>query len=103
MTTIVIGTTPTIIYSFSTVAPSDFVKAEFTIMGHNTVLLTKQMSDATIKENQIMWKLTQKDTLSLGTGSRTMMCNWLTADGTRGASKEESVNVVPNHIKEVMT
>lgn len=103
MTTIVIGTTPTIIYKFNMVSPQDFVKAELTIEGHDSILLTKSMSDAEISDTQLSWKLSQSETLSLGTGSRKMMCNWLTADGTRGASREESVNVVPNHINEVMT
>ena len=106
MTTIVIGTTPTIIYKFSIISPDDLIQAKMTIKGKNsknTILLSKFLSEATIKEDSIEWKLSQAETLSLGVGTRTMMLNWLTADGTRGVSKETIVNATNNHIPEVMT
>lgn len=103
MTTIVIGTTPTIIYKFSIISPNDLIQAKMTIKGKNTILLSKFLSEATIGEDSISWKLSQAETLSLGVGTRTMMLNWLTADGTRGVSKETIVNATNNHIPEVMT
>lgn len=103
MAAIVIGTTPTIIYKFSIVDPQDFIAAELTIKNKNSILLKKELTDATIGEDSISWTLTQEDTLGLGTGSMTMMLNWLTADGTRGVSKETIVNATNNHIPEVMT
>lgn len=103
MTTIVIGTTPTIIYKFRIISPDDLIQAKITIKGKNTILLSKFLSEATIKEDSIEWKLSQAETLSLGVGTRTMMLNWLTADGTRGVSKETIVNATNNHIPEVMT
>lgn len=103
MATIVIGTTPTIIYKFSIVDPQNFIAAEMTIKNKNSILLRKELSDATIGGNTIQWDLTQEETLGLGTGSMTMMLNWLTAGGKRGTSKEINVQVMHNHIEEVMT
>lgn len=103
MTTIVIGTTPTIIYKFRIISPDDLIQAKMTIKGKNTILLSKFLSEATIKEDSIEWKLSQAETLSLGVGTRTMMLNWLTVDGTRGVSPKETINVTNNDIAEVMT
>ena len=103
MAQIVIGTTPTIIYKFSIVDPQDFIAAEMTIKNKNSILLRKELSDATIEGNTISWDLTQAETLSLGVGTRTMMLNWLTADGTRGVSPVTTLNMSSNHIPEVMT
>ena len=103
MTTIVIGTTPTIIYKFSIISPDDLIQAKMTIKGKNTILLSKFLSEATIKKDSIEWKLSQAETLSLGVGTRTMMLNWLTADGTRSVSPKVTVNVDNNDVAEVMT
>ena len=103
MATIVIGTTPTIIYKFSIVNPQDFIAAEMTIKNKNSILLKKELTDAKIRSSSISWTLTQEETLGLGTGSLTMMLNWLTGSGTRGTSKEINVQVMHNHIEEVMT
>ena len=103
MHTIVVGTTPTIQFKFKTISPSDLIQAKMTIKGKNAILLSKFLSEATIGEDNISWKLSQAETLSLGVGTRTMMLNWLTADGTRGVSPKETVNVTDNDIAEVMT
>lgn len=103
MATIVIGTTPTIIYKFRDISPDDLIQAKMTIKGKNTILLSKFLSEATIGEDNISWKLSQAETLSLGVGTRTMMLNWLMADGTRGVSPKETVNVADNDVAEVMT
>ena len=103
MNTIVVGTTPTIQFKFKTISPSDLIQAKMTIKGKNTILLSKFLSEATIGEDNISWKLSQAETLSLGVGTRTMMLNWLTADGTRGVSPKETINVTNNDIAEVMT
>ena len=51
MTTIVIGTTPTIIYKFSVISTDDLIQAKMTIKGKNTILLSKFLSEATIGED----------------------------------------------------
>ena len=104
MVKIVVGTTPTIKYKFSIVDPADFADAILTIKdSRKQEKLRKTLEDATIGTDYIEWTLTQEETLSLGTGSAlSMMLNWLTHGGTRGASAEEAVVVVNNHIREVI-
>ena len=100
---IIIGTTPTITYTFKVVPVSSITKAVFTVKERGVNIIEKTLSDATVGEDTLSWTLTQKETLAIGARSATLMLNWLTADGVRGASKEEVVNGVNNHIREVMT
>lgn len=104
MIKIIIGTTPTIKYKFSIVDPSDFTEAIMTIKDScKTEKLRKTLDEATVGNDYIEWTLTQEETLSLGTGiAFSMMLNWLTNGGVRGASTEESITVVNNHIREVI-
>lgn len=104
MTKIVIGTTPTIKYKFNIVDPADFTEAILTIKdSRKTEKLRKTLDEAAVGTDYIEWTLTQEETLSLGTGSAlSMMLNWLTTGGTRGASAEEAVVAAGNHIREVI-
>ena len=105
MVKIVIGTTPTIKYTFSIVDPADFAEVILTIKdSRKTEKLRKTLDEAMVGSDYIEWTLTQEETLSLGTGSPlSMMLNWLTHGGTRGASAEEAVMAVNNHIREVIS
>ena len=105
MVKIVIGTTPTIKYKFSIVDPADFTEAILTIKdSRKQEKLRKTLDAATVGTDYVEWTLTQEETLNLGTGSPlSMMLNWLTHGGTRGASAEEAVMAVNNHIREVMS
>lgn len=104
MVKIIIGTTPTIKYKFSIVDPADFSEAIMTIKdSRKQEKLRKTLDMATVGADYIEWTLTQEETLSLGTGSAlSMMLNWLTNGGVRGASAEEAVVAVNNHVREVM-
>lgn len=102
MTKIIIGTTPTITYKFKVVAVADITKAILTIKERGTTLIEKDLSDATVGEDTLSWTLTQEETLQLGTKTATMMLNWKTEDGTRGASEEVFIQGSPNHIREVI-
>lgn len=102
MNTIVVGTTPTIQFKFKTIAPSDLAQAKLTIERNNMVIVTKEITDATVSEDTIAWTLSQSETLLIGEGQRDIMLNWLTANGTRGTSAETRVNFIPNHIRAVM-
>lgn len=104
MVKIILGTTPTIKYKFSIVDPADFAEAILTIKdSRKTEKLRKTLDTATVGTDSIEWTLTQEETLSLGTGSAlSMMLNWLTNSGVRGASAEEAVIAVNNHIREVI-
>lgn len=99
---IILGTTPTILFKFETVDPLLFVAAEMTIEGRNGILLTKTLSGAKRTSTQLSWKLTQRETIDLGVGTFTTMCNWLTSDGTRGACLETTLKIIPNHDPTVM-
>ena len=103
MHTIVVGTTPTIQFKFKTIAPSDLAQAKLTIERNNMVIVTKEITDATVSEDAIAWTLSQAETLLIGVGQRDIMLNWLTANGTRGTSAETKINFIPNHIMAVMS
>lgn len=103
MTRIIIGTTPTITYTFKVVPVSSIVKAVLTVKERGVNIIEKDLSDATVGEDTLSWTLTQEETLAIGARAASIMLNWLTADGVRGASKEEIINGVNNHIREVMT
>lgn len=99
---IIIGTTPTITYRFSVVTPSDFDLAILTIKKCGTIIIEKTLSDAEVGENSLSWTLTQEESLMIGISNATMMVNWLTHNGTRGASPEVRVQGIDNHKREVL-
>ena len=103
MTAIVVGTTPTIVYNFKSVAPSDITTAVLTIKKAGSIVLTKDLTDAEVAESSISWTLTQSETLAIGIGDAEMMLNWVTNQGVRGIGKKEMVTFIRNHITEVMT
>ena len=105
MASIIEGTTPTIIYKFKHIEVSDLVVAILTIKKGDSVILMKELPDATVdtEKNRIGWKLTQQESLSIGEGSRKLMLNWKLDDlRTRGGSRETEVVFTGNHIKEVI-
>lgn len=102
MINIIIGTTPTITYTFSLVTPADFASAILTIKRNNNIVVRKELSDAEVGETSVSWTLTQAETLLLGPGQSKMMCNWIKRDGIRGASPEVEIHGVANHISEVI-
>lgn len=103
MTRIIIGTTPTITYTFKVVPVSSIVTAVLTIKQSTGIVLEKTLADATVGTNTLSWTLTQAETLALGMKDGTVMMNWLTADGTRGIGEMCITSMGDNHIKEVMT
>lgn len=102
MTQIIIGTTPTITYTFRTVSVSELSKAILTIKVAGQVILEKTLADAVVGEDSLSWTLTQQETLDIGTRSGKMMLNWLTHSGKRGASEETTIAGIQNHVKEVI-
>ena len=102
MTKIIIGTTPTITYKFKVVDAADITVAILTIKERGTILIELTKSDATVGEDSLSWTLTQEETLQLAGKTATMMLNWKTEDGTRGASEEVFIQGAPNHIREVI-
>lgn len=102
MTQIIIGTTPTITYTLKIVPVNSIVKAVLTVKERGVNIIEKDLTDATVGDDTLSWTLTQEETLQLGTKTATMMLNWKTEDGTRGASKEEVITGVNNHVREVI-
>ena len=102
MTKIIIGTTPTITYKFKVVDVSEITVAILTIKERGVNIIELNLSDATVGEDSLSWTLTQEETLQLGAKTATMMLNWKTEDGTRGASEQVFVTGGDNHIREVI-
>lgn len=102
MSRIILGTTPTIKYSFNTVDTAEIVTAILTIKRGGTILLRKDLDEATVEEGVLSWKLAQADTIRIGAADAKMMLNWVTRDGTRGASAERDIKITDNHIPEVI-
>ena len=102
MTRIIIGTTPTITYTFKVVPVSSITKAVLTVKERGENIIEKDLSDATVGEDTLSWTLTQEETLQLAGKTATMMLNWKTEDGTRGASEQVFVTGGDNHIREVI-
>ena len=103
MTKIIIGTTPTITYKFKVVDVADITVAILTIKERGVNIIELNLSCATVGEDSLSWTLTQEETLQLGANKTcTMMLNWKTEDGTRGASEEVFITGANNHIREVI-
>jgi hypothetical protein len=102
MTTIVIGTTPTITYTFKVVPVSSIVTAILTIKQRTGIVIKKTLADGTIGENSLSWDLSQEETLLLGVREGTVMLNWVTADGKRGIGAKQSIICEDNDIREVI-
>ena len=104
MAEIIKGTTPTITYTFASVAVTDIDVAILTIKRNGAIKVEKQLDTATVdaEKKTISWTLSQAETLSVA-GTAELMLNWLTNDGTRGATHATSVRFLPNHKEEVIT
>ena len=102
MAVIIRGTTPTIKYTFKTVDIETITRAILTIKKNGSIIVRKELSEATIGEDTLSWKLSQADTLAGSREGAKVMLNWLTTDGTRGASSEVDVSFRDNHIPEVI-
>lgn len=101
MNNIIKGTTPTISYTFDIVHVSDITKAILTIKRSGEIRVERDLTTASVGADKLSWTLTQAETLSVD-GNASVMLNWVTQDGTRGASAETSVYFAPNHKEEVI-
>lgn len=107
--TIVIGTTPTIIFNnFQVVRVGEIKEAVLTIkqggMYSRSVLIKRDLTTAEVSATEIAWTLTQEETLSLDPKAQAQVCmNFLTNTGLRGTSKVVNCYIEDNPLKEVMT
>ena len=106
--TIVIGTTPTIIFNnFQIVRVGEIKEAVLTIkqggMYSRAVLIKRDITTAEITDSEIAWTLTQEETLGLDPTAQAQVCmNFLTVSGLRGTSKVVNCYIEDNPLKEVM-
>lgn len=100
MPNIIKGTTPTIEYKFRYVDVANITEAYITLKCAG-LTIEKSLEGATVGENTLSWTLTQEETLALD-GKATLMLNWKTEDGTRGASSRTCFKIDENDINEVI-
>lgn len=100
---IIRGTTPTFVFTFKTVSPSNLVSAFLVIKQSGKVRISKDITEATIEENSIEWAITQEESLQLSIGRPAEIhCDWTTGDGTRGHSEPALCDVIPGGKEEVI-
>lgn len=84
---IIRGTTPTLIFTFSEIEPSDISVCYMLIKQRGQTIIEKTLSDGVVDENGLSFTLTQTDTLALSTtNSAQVLLDWKTAGGVRGRS-----------------
>lgn len=102
MAAIVRATTPTIKYKFSVVDVQDISEAYLTVRQNGSLLFEKDLSDAYVGTDYLSWTFTQAETLQMAQGKISCMLNWLTEDGTRGASDKSVIIIDSNYKDEVI-
>lgn len=84
---IIRGTTPTLIFTFSEIEPSDISVCYMLIKQKGQTIIEKTLSDGVVSSEGLSFTLTQTDTLSLCTNeSAKVMLDWKTTGGVRGRS-----------------
>ena len=94
MAQIIRGTTPTIEFRFNDIEVGEITKAVLTLKQSGTIIIEKQIADATTGESSISWTLSQADTLLLESNKPvTIVCDWLTNTSLRGRSNVLTADV----------
>lgn len=88
MNSIVRGTTPVIMFTFSTIQTSSLSSAYLVIKSNGRTVIEKDIDEVEeITDDTISWKLTQQESLRLRVSEKIVVyCDWLLLDGTRGRS-----------------
>lgn len=106
MATLYRGTTPTILYKFRKVDPSQIVEGFITIKQgpmFRAPVLEKSISEAIIDGMNVSWLFSQQETLRLREGEATVYFNYLLNNGKRGVGKSLKLTVVTSGKDEVIT
>lgn len=94
MASIIRGTTPPVKFTFGEISVSDITAAYFTIQQAGKTVIEKDLTTATIGEEDLLWTLTQEESLQLDAKLNALLiCDWKLNDGTRGRSQVLDVNV----------
>lgn len=97
------GTTPTITITCPTIDVSLIDVAYLIIKDGENVIVEKPISDATIDDNSLLWKMTQREALKLNVGRTVrIFCDWRLVDGTRGRSNISEYTVTETGKNEVI-
>ena len=99
MAKIIIGTTPTIKYTFSEVNVSDLAVAILTCKQHDCVILEKSLTDATVGDKSLSWTLSQAETLKLDTKDDVIWVHIRGQSGKRSGYFYGSDTIFINHQK----
>ena len=100
---IITGTTPSIRWVLEEINTSEIVVAYMTIKQNGQIVIEKDLSDAIVGENLLLWTLTQEETLRLATKQYAyIMCNWRRGENIRGASPTLKVMILENQKPEVI-
>lgn len=94
---IIQGTTPTFIFTFTDISASDISVAYFHIAQSGSVVIEKELTDATVDtdENTMSFTLTQAESLSLSTKIKAKVSlDWKLASGIRGRSAVYEASVL---------
>lgn len=100
---IVRGTTPTFIFTFTTVDPTSITSAYFTIKQMGKIKVSKPLEEGLVGEQTLEWTITQEESLSLTAGKPCeIRCEYLINAETRGSSKMKLCDVLPAGKEEVI-
>lgn len=99
---IIPGTTPT--HTFTLPFDTSYIKSlRIFYADGNNILLTKELTDATLSGNKIIIELTQADTLLFnGYKSISIQCQVLNSENESFVSTAIHVGVLPSVVKEVL-
>lgn len=91
------GTTPTILYKFRKIDPTDIVEGFLTIRqgpDFRIKVIEKSLSEAVVGDMKTSWDLSQSETLKLREGPAKLYFNYLLTNNKRGHGKELVLDVV---------
>lgn len=93
---IIRGTTPTLIFKFSEIAPSDISACYLLIKQCGHTVVQKELTDSEITSRGLEFTLTQADTLALsGREKAQVVLDWKTTGGVRGRSNMYDCTIKP--------
>lgn len=94
MSALISGTTPSVQFIFKNVDPADIAVAYLTVRVGDSVVIEKDITEASVQNNTLTWVLTQEETLRLNVGDTCRICcDWKTSSGVRGRSKMATMTV----------
>lgn len=93
---IIRGTTPTLIFKFREIEPTDISQCFLMIKQNGKTVVEKTISDATVTTESLSFTLSQEDTFALATQNPTkVVLDWKTTGGVRGRSAMYECTIRP--------